>query len=159
MTVQVLFPEAVPPATLNAPDTAPAGSTITVEWTGPAESYDNIQIVLPGEVRSNAMTYVDQGNPLTIVAPAVPGVYEIRYMWKDAEPIAVRSITLTEPELALIAPDTAPGGSTVAVEWRGPNQPYDNIQVGLPASRAMRLSLYHRWQPGDAGHALGAGHL
>ncbi|MCC7321162.1 MAG: VWA domain-containing protein [Rubellimicrobium sp.] len=154
--ITVILPAATPTATLDAPATAPAGSSVTIGWTGPDAQFDNIQIGLP-DGPALQYTYVETGNPLTLIMPGEPGVYELRYQWQDLHPIARQPITVTEATLALVAPDSVPGGATIAVDWRGPDQQYDNIQVGLPGqgasdyrytSEGSPVRLIMPWAPG-----------
>ena len=122
-TVTVVFPEPVPAASLTAPDSAPAGSPVEIGWTGPADQFDNLQVGVPGEPGSHSFAYVADGNPLFLIMPPTPGSYELRYAWRDTQVIATRPITVTEAVVALTAPDSAPGGSTVMVGWQGRTRP------------------------------------
>ena len=128
--VTVLMPVALPLATLDAPDQAPAGSTIMVGWTGPNDNNDNIEVGLPGVAGYISYAYTRDGNPVSMILPGQPGVYELRYKLRDAEIIAARVITVTEALVQLTAPDTAPIGSTIDVGWTGPAAPNDNIELG-----------------------------
>lgn len=120
----------VTPVTLAliAPDEAAAGSTIQVGWTGPDADGDNVQIAPVGG-RYSAYAYVRNTNPVSLVMPATPGEYELRYVFRDSETIFTRPITITEVKVALEAPATAPAGSQVAIGWSGPDADGDNLQV------------------------------
>nr|WP_019955253.1 VWA domain-containing protein [Yoonia vestfoldensis] len=114
--------------TLTAPDEAAAGSTIQVGWSGPDADGDNIQIAeVGGSYFSYA--YVRDNNPVSLAMPATPGVYELRYVFRDSETILTRPITVTEVKISLDAPATAPAGSQVAIGWAGPDADGDNVQV------------------------------
>ncbi|WP_181893156.1 vWA domain-containing protein [Falsiruegeria mediterranea] len=128
--VVLTFPQALPKARIIAPDSAIAGSTLSVGWDGPNEAGDNIQIGLVGDTSYLSYTYTKDGNPLTLILPPHPGSYELRYVLNDRETIATYPIALTEPELALSHPDTVEAGSSFQVTWAGPNQGGDNIQIG-----------------------------
>ncbi len=118
---------------LNAPDTAVVGETVTVEWTGPDYNLDFIAVGEPGENNYINYTYTRDGNPLGVEMPPEPGNYEIRYtLRQDNEVIARRPITVTAAEVSLTAPDSAVAGSTVAVDWVGPDYNLDFIAVGKP---------------------------
>ena len=132
VVVTVLMPAPVPLASLDAPDQAPAGSTIQVGWTGPDEANDNIEVGLPGDRAYISFTYTREGNPLSLILPGQPGVYELRYKLHDSDIIATRAITVTEAPAVLTAPDSAPIGSTISVGWTGPAAPNDNIELGAP---------------------------
>lgn len=139
-SVVVTFSVPDPVATLDASESAPAGSIIDVAWTGPKDSGDNIQIARPGEGFLQ-YTYVDRGNPLQLQLPAQPGEYEIRYVWKDRKTIATLPITVTESALSLGFPKEVPLGSTFDVTWAGPNAERDNIQIG-PAGGGYSHYVY-----------------
>ncbi|SLN44415.1 von Willebrand factor type A domain protein [Falsiruegeria litorea R37] len=128
--VVVSFPKALPKARILAPDSAIAGSTLSVGWGGPNEANDNIQIGPAGEDRYLGYTYTADGNPLDLILPPHAGTYELRYVLNDRQVIATRPITLTEPELAMVHPDTVEAGSSFQVTWTGPDQSGDNIQIG-----------------------------
>lgn len=128
-TVVVTFSIPDPTASLNAPLSVPAGTSIKVGWNGPNDSRDNIQIARPGESFLQ-FTYVESGNPLTLQMPAHPGEYELRYVWKDSKTLATVPISVTEAPLSLDFPAEVPIGSTFDVTWAGPNVLRDNIQIG-----------------------------
>ncbi|KIN61125.1 Von Willebrand factor type A domain protein [Sulfitobacter noctilucae] len=87
-----------PAATLNAPATAAAGSTIEVAWTGPNYASDYIGIGKAGaggsgQWKANGATA--DGAVLTITLPDEPGDYAIKYFaGKDRVIIAERPLTL-----------------------------------------------------------------
>ncbi len=122
-----------PEVSLTAPDTAIAGETVAVGWTGPDYNLDYIAVGVPGERNYINLTYTRDGDPLGLEMPAEPGDYEIRYtMRQDNTVIATRPITVTKAEVGLNAPDTAIVGETVTVEWTGPDYNLDFIAVGEP---------------------------
>lgn len=127
-TITVVFEAPAPTAAIIAPDSAVAGSRIEIGWKGPDAPRDNIQIAHVGGRYIN-YAYTDQGNPVTLQIPAVPGTYELRYAFEDRDVIATRPIEVTEAELGIIAPDSAAAGSTIEVGWIGPDAPRDNIQI------------------------------
>lgn len=121
-------------ALLSAVDAAPAGSVIEVAWEGPDAPHDNVMIALPGSDREYSFTYTSTGNPVKLQLPAEPGQYELRYQFRgnDGEIIHTRPIEVTEVELALRAPASAPAGSVVEVHWSGPGAHRDNVQIAPP---------------------------
>ena len=66
---------------------APAGSTVMVKWSGPNASGDYITVVRKGAPVFEYLGYqaTSDGrspvNPVSIVLPAEPGAYEIRYVF------------------------------------------------------------------------------
>jgi len=85
-------------ATLTAPATAAAGSTIEVGWTGPGYQNDYIGIGRAGArdgARWQSYTRTSQGNPLSLDLPDEPGDYVIRYFIdQDRSVLAEVPITL-----------------------------------------------------------------
>jgi len=128
-SVVVTFSVPDPTATLDAPDTAAAGTTIEVGWDGPNDGGDNIQVARPGETFLQ-YTYVSSGNPIKLQMPAQPGEYELRYVWKDRKTIVSKPIVVTELDLSLDFPAEVPLGSTFDVTWAGPDVQGDNVQIG-----------------------------
>ncbi len=134
-----------PEVSLTAPDTASAGETVAVGWTGPDYNLDYIAVGVPGERNYINLTYTRDGDPLGLEMPAEPGDYEIRYtMRQDNTVIATRPITVTKAEVGLNAPDTAIVGETVTVEWTGPDYNLDFIAVGEPGENNYINYTYTR---------------
>jgi Ca-activated chloride channel family protein len=118
-------------ATLNTPDTAKIGSTISVEWTGPNYKHDYINIRKVGNMGAPlGVTDTSKGSPLNLKMPGKPGEYVIRYVLGDSHrAIVTHPITIEETSVTLNAPDTAKIGSTISVEWTGPDNPRDYIRI------------------------------
>ncbi len=144
--VAIPFPRIIPKAALDAPESAPGGSTVMVSWTGPDENLDNVQVVL-GNGRYFDYTYTRDGNPVPIILPVQPGTYELRYVFKDRETIATRPITVTEIDLGLDAPDSVPVGSQFQVGWTGPDAHLDNVQIGPVGGGYSNYSYTERGNP------------
>jgi len=86
--------------TLQAPETARVGSSVTVIWTGPNYEGDYITIVEASAVQGAYLSYFNtkglQPANAVLKLPAKPGAYEIRYVAGDgAEILARRKIQLT----------------------------------------------------------------
>ncbi|MGY1425252.1 hypothetical protein [Lysobacter sp. A289] len=79
-------------ATLEIPATAPAGSTITVNWTGPDYTDDYIAIAEPDADSREELNYTRtrSGNPLKLKLPDAPGTYEVRYILNQSRNILAR---------------------------------------------------------------------
>lgn len=121
-------------ATLQAPASAPAGSTIDVAWTGPNYSEDYLGIGRADTDGANQWenwVYTRDGAPAKLLVPATPGDYLIRYFVRqDRNAIAETPITVTPVEATLIVPATATPGATVEIGWTGPDYAEDYIGVG-----------------------------
>jgi len=141
-------------ATLTAPDTAVAGSTIEVAWTGPDYRNDFIGIGRAGAEgadRWQNYTRTSEGTPLRLVTPPTPGTYVIRYFVdQDRVVLAESQITLTAPVATLTVPASAAAGSTVEVGWTGPDFRNDFIGIGRAGAEGSdRWQNYVRTQDGS----------
>lgn len=128
-----------PPVTLEAPDEVGMGTDFEVTWTNsetPGEN-DYIDVMEEGTDRTNAeasYTYVSEGSPLIVRAPARPGKYNLRYISEgdgvnDRLVAASRPLTITELEIFVSAPATAKAGEGVSVVWAGPAGEGDYVDV------------------------------
>lgn len=69
-------------ATLTAPETAAAGSTIEIGWTGPDYKEDYIGVGLVGAsggAQWQSWAYTRDGSPVSITLPDTPGDYVVQY--------------------------------------------------------------------------------
>ncbi len=125
-------------AIVTAPAKAEIGSTFTVEWEGPDAPQDYVDLVPPGYERTSgelSYAYTRNGDRSALRAPKEPGRYQIRYVWHSQagkRVIADTTIEITEAEVAIFAPERVGIGEYFAVEWRGPNNQADYIDI-VPA--------------------------
>lgn len=130
---------------LDAPNTVPIGQRLTIAWTGPAGTRDDIQIHDPvarggeGEVVSAQRLSQDGGfdvGEVTLVAPTRPGSYELRY-WngENRRVLATRPLEVVEADVSISAPDTVDAARTFTVEWTGPGGARDDLQIFDPRTR------------------------
>jgi hypothetical protein len=108
-------------ASVEAPDTALAGSRFDVDWSEAINDRDYITIVPMGADEGTYLSYVYAGDAArTLTAPAEPGLYEIRYvLTADKRTLAQTTIEITEPEIALAVPQKVRAGAEIAVAWDG----------------------------------------
>ncbi|HLQ85647.1 MAG TPA: VWA domain-containing protein, partial [Salinisphaeraceae bacterium] len=105
-------------SSVSAPDTAIAGESITVEWTGPEYDGDYIAIA---KVDDNPRwptesTRIDQGSPLQVRVPANPGDYRVMYVMKHGyRALAEQPLEVTQTQASVSAPDMATAGDTIRV--------------------------------------------
>ncbi len=119
-------------ATLAAPNSAPAGSSITVTWTGPGDGYDFLAVfplqAPPGASPPAERSYATS-SPIRVDVPEEPGEYELRYTSKQGATLARRRIVVTAVTASLKAEPTAVGGTSTEVAWSGPDNHNDHIVV------------------------------
>lgn len=148
--VAVPLTEDRPEASLEAPETAPAGGALEIGWSGPDAEGDRITLVSPGAAAGEtfAVTLTRNGNPVTLRLPDETGPYELRYEQNRPQRIlATRPITLTATEASISPPDTAPPGERFEVAWTGPAGPKDEIvlaETGSPDDARIGATLT-RW--------------
>jgi Ca-activated chloride channel family protein len=144
-TVTVTFDAPLPAASLEAPATGPAGSPLSVTWTGPNGAGDYLDTSLPDAPAQQYETYAytADGNPLDLRLPAQPGDYEIRYIEAETfQVLATLPVSVTAQEQGLTAPETAPIGATIQVGWQGGGFAEDYIDVALPGSEPLTYIGY-----------------
>ena len=71
-----------PQITLHGPAQAKAGSTVSIDWTGPKNPGDYLTIVLKSakDGATQQTVYVTRGSPVNLAIPPEAGAGEIRYM-------------------------------------------------------------------------------
>jgi hypothetical protein len=117
---------------LIAAETVIAGSRVNIEWTGPNNSGDFITIVAKAapDGQSAGYTNTTKGSPLAVLAPMRTGEHEIRYMsGQGAKVLARRPLAIEPATISLQAPAEVARGATLAIEWKGPNNPGDYITL------------------------------
>lgn len=85
-------------ASVTAPATVVRETEFQVAWTGPNASGDYITIVPEGAPEGDwaEYAYTYDGNPVTLMSPADPGTYEIRYANEIPTPDVTLARTLIE---------------------------------------------------------------
>lgn len=132
-------------ASVDAPATAAAGSSVRVAWSGPDEPSDYISVARPdaADNRYENYTYTAKGNPLQLVLPATAGDYEVRYVSRKTGKALVRQpVTVTAVEASLDVAATATAGSTLTLAWTGPDYADDHISVASPDAPGHRYENY-----------------
>ncbi len=141
---------------LLAPESVPAGSVVEVSWNGPNGPKDYVTIIAVGAERwtNESYFYTNAGNPGKLVAPIVPGSYEIRYVTGDDKTQARRPITVGEFEITLKAPAKVAKGAPFDVEWTGPNGPSDYITIVPAGSPPGTYASYAYTAAGSPAHII-----
>ncbi len=140
-------------ATVSGPETAVAGETVDVEFTGPAPaSGDWITVTKPDDTPNiyNDYHYTKSGSPADIRMPLEPGTYELRFVQGNKKVLARQTITVTEATATLSAKDTAIAGETVNVEFTGPAPGSgDWVTVTAPDAPDNKYNDYHYTKSGS----------
>ncbi len=147
LVVTLVLDSPLPKATLQAPDTAPAGSRIAVVWTGPGGKGDYLNVSAPGSADSARINYttIDPKQTTTqLLLPTVAGPYELRYVDGRGRVLARRPIEATEIQATLSLPATVPAGAVVPIDWTGPGYQGDYISVVEPEKPGSAYINYAR---------------
>lgn len=120
-------------ATITAPETAGAGESIDVSWTGPISRSDRITWAeRDGDsLRGSSYGYVGNspGGSRSLRAPADAGEYDVIYITGSTilarAPVSVGSISAT-----VTAPATIHAGGSISVAFDGPENSGDLITFG-----------------------------
>jgi len=121
-------------ASITAPASAEAGAMIELSWTGPDAEGDYIGIGpagASGPEQWENFVYTRDGSPVMLQVPPRAGDYVITYfLGQDRMPLASTPISVTEVAAGITAPGSAVAGSTIQIEWSGPNYDGDYIGIG-----------------------------
>jgi Ca-activated chloride channel family protein len=135
----------LPEATISAPSSAPAGSLVTLDWTGPDETGDWIGASDPGDRDTRYITYeyTSKGAPLQVRMPPRPGTYELRYVLSGRGVVLARqAIDVTPVNATISLPASVVAGSTVPVDWTGPDYQSDYLSVAEPGADDDSYATY-----------------
>lgn len=146
-------PAVLPAASLEAPDSVAIGERFDVVWEGPGELRDHIYLVDPAgnngegrDLRGVRLTNADFDNRrVGLIAPVTVGSYLIQYRHGGAQRavLAERPITVVEAEVSLSAPASGDIGSTVTVDWVGPGNVRDSIELFDPEAKQGEGAVLH----------------
>ena len=113
-------------AMIDAPETAIAGTTLTVTARGPKSGSHWVGFVEPGaDVGSYLANHYarlpEQGDQLAIKVPAELGDYELRYVLNESERVAYsRPIKVVAAEISVDGPAEVMAGNRVTITASGP---------------------------------------
>jgi len=141
-------------AMLNAPAEVVLGAAVSVTWTGPDNKDDYITFVTKDtpDGRYGNFTYTKQGSPLTVTAPVEAGDAEFRYMTGQGNKVlARRAVRVITPPIVIKAPSECIAGSTISVEWKGPDNAGDYLTI---VARDTRDGLYGNYTYTKGGSPL-----
>jgi Ca-activated chloride channel family protein len=140
-TIEITEPE----VTVSGPETALAGSSVEVSWTGAVANNDYVTIVPMGSDEGTFGSYKTLRNETKtdLKAPADPGIYEIRYILREgSKTLARQMIELTEPEVSLEAPGEIRAGDKLRVGWTGTVADNDYIALVPMGSEDSEFGSY-----------------
>jgi Ca-activated chloride channel homolog len=131
--------------TLIPANTAPAGSKVSVQWTGPDRDGDFVTVVAKGDVPTayNSYAYTKAGNPASLSLPAFAGDYEVRYvLGRPSRVLAAVPYTVTPANATVEAPAKVSAGAAFPITWTGPNAHGDWLTIIAPDAAASEYASY-----------------
>jgi len=139
-------------AKLQAPVSAPMGSSIEVQWQGPAREGDYISIANPADDGGGYIyyQYTAEGNPVKLQLPSAAGSYEIRYILApDNNILARQALTVDLVPAKVEGPASAQPAMEITVSWQGPDAPNDYISIATPESDGGSYLAYEYTRAGN----------
>lgn len=140
-------------ASLEAPPIAPAGSELSIVWTGPDNKNDYVAVVPPGadEGKHLKYAYTRKGSPAKVQMPDEAGQYELRYVSGQSKAtLASVPISITAVTASLEAPPSASAGAEISITWTGPDNKNDYISIakaGSPDNKYIAYSYTRKGSP------------
>jgi hypothetical protein len=136
---------------LMAPEKVSAGSLVEFAWQGPDAPGDLI-FIAKTDMAMNRYFLSDKqrhrssaGSPASLVAPAEPGDYEIRYFSRNnATRLVGKPISVSAPEVSFSAPGEVNPGAHIRFAWQGPGAPGDLIFISKPDEPGNQYPLSDR---------------
>jgi Ca-activated chloride channel family protein len=120
-------------ASVSIPETAPAGSDMTVIWEGPGSAGDRILLIDPRTqdvLRSDTARAQDDGVAV-LRTPETIGTFDVRLVNMAKETLATATFTTTPVAGSITLPDGPflADARSMAVEWTGPRNTGDRLRV------------------------------
>lgn len=120
-------------ASLIVPPQGTVGEDMLIEWEGPDYQNDYIAVFAADAAFDDTYinySYTREGSPLRLRMPTEPGDYEIRYVVNQGRvALTAQAVTLAEVTASITIPSNAAAGSSLVVEWTGPDYQNDYIAV------------------------------
>jgi Ca-activated chloride channel family protein len=120
---------------IAAPARVTTGAPFDVSWSSSVHPQDYVTIVPAGAEEGAHTMYkrVRKRSEETLVAPAEPGLYEVRYVLNEGKrTLASAPVEVTEAEVDLTGPDVVRAGTPVRVAWSVSVHPQDYVTI-VPA--------------------------
>ncbi|MCG7575114.1 VWA domain-containing protein [Phaeobacter sp. CNT1-3] len=141
------------PVTLSPPEVILAGSTIEVAWTGPGYRTDRIGIGQSGKRPKKTVMLNHKPSPAVLDIPTQVGDYVITYaLSQDQTVLAEVPVTVTLPQATLSAPAVGTAGTTITVDFTGPDNRNDFIGI-VPAGDTGKSKWRHTYRLRKGGPA------
>ncbi|MHA6688900.1 VWA domain-containing protein [Devosia sp. A449] len=120
---------------LTAPAEVTTGASFAVAWSDTVDANDLVTIVPAGADEGSYATYVrvHDNRQDQLVAPAEPGLYEVRYILNEGRrTLGSTPVEVVEAEVGVAAPEQVTTGASFAVSWSAAVHPNDLVTI-VPA--------------------------
>ena len=120
---------------ISAPDEVKTGAGFAVSWSSSIHPQDYVTIVPAGADEDAYTDYkrVRDDTENSLVAPADPGLYEVRYVLNEgSRTLASTPVEVVEAEMAISAPKVVTTGASFTVSWSSSVHPQDYVTI-VPA--------------------------
>lgn len=132
---------------LDAPARVPAGSRVQVLLDGEGHASD-LLVIAPTDA---PMTHMGEharrgrGDRVEVLAPSLPGSYELRYLIDQRRHLVARqALEVTPLRVTLDAPPSAPAGGPLTVDLIGEANPTDLVVVVAEGAPDDAMTLHAR---------------
>lgn len=132
---------------VTAPAEVMGGTNVRVSWHGPDGPGDMVVFAPQGSSADTFLSYAFTawGPDLDLVAPVVPGTYEVRYLsGAERRALATTTVNVTEPVVTIEAPAEVAAGEVFRVTWTGPNGSGDYLGLareGAPVREDLNVAF------------------
>jgi len=120
---------------IAAPEQVTTGASFKVTWSSSIHPQDFVTIVPAGSDEGTEARYfrVGENTENSLVAPATPGLYEVRYVLNNGQrTMASTPVEVVEAEMGIAAPEQVTTGASFKVTWSSSIHPQDFITI-VPA--------------------------
>jgi Mg-chelatase subunit ChlD len=120
---------------ISAPDEVKTGAGFAVSWSSSIHPQDYVTIVPIGADEGSYTGYrrVRDDAETSLIAPAEPGLYEVRYVLNEgSRTLASTPVEVVEAEISIAAPKEVTTGASFTVSWSSSVHPQDYVTI-VPA--------------------------
>ncbi len=142
-------PERQPEAEIEieAPEQVTTGASFKVTWSASIHPEDYVTIV-PADADEGKYTNYQRVRGDTenrLIAPAEPGLYEVRYVARDGgRTLGATPVEVVEAEMGISAPEQVTTGSSFAVSWSASIHPEDYVTIVPAGADEGKYTNYQR---------------
>ncbi|HTM78088.1 MAG TPA: VWA domain-containing protein, partial [Devosia sp.] len=117
---------------VTAPAEVTTGASFVVSWSENVDANDFVTIVPVGADEGTYATYVrvHDNSQDQLVAPAEPGLYEVRYILDEGRrTLGSAQVEVVEAAVGVVAPEQVTTGASFAVSWSASIHPNDFVTI------------------------------